>query len=268
MQEFLSTNIKEIIQQYPPVEEVLQEYDIACVTCNVGTCQLIDIIEIHDLSSEQQQAVLSRIAKIVFPDREIKIPTIQRQPHSDKLKLSPPVNKLVQEHVLIKRLIHFIPFLLEELKEDRQTAGALIEEGLDFIRSYADRFHHAKEEEVLFKHFDENAEIFQVMHQDHEQARSHVRQTQAALDKGDDETVSRHLLAYRELLEEHIKKEDEVLYPWIDRNLSVSQVGELYSKFTAIDGEFDDEPKRHERYIRRLEETFQDRQAGGDGKRP
>ena len=261
MEEFLSTNIKEVIQQYPPVEEVLQEYDIACVTCNVGTCQLIDIIEIHNLNLEQEKAVLSRIAKIVFPDREIKIPTIQRRPHSDKPGLSPPVKKLVQEHVLIKRLIHFIPSLIEELKENPQTALALIEEGLDFIRSYADRFHHAKEEEVLFKYFDENAEIFQVMHKDHEQARSYARYTQGALDKGDSETVIRHLMAYRELLEDHIQKEDEVLYPWIDRNLTVSQVGELYSKFTAIDGEFGDEPKRHERYIRRLEETFQDRQA-------
>jgi hemerythrin-like domain-containing protein len=96
------------------------------------------------------------------------------------------------------------------------------------------------------------------MHLDHEQARSFVRQIQEALDREDSDAVSRHLRSYRNLLEEHIQKEDEVLYPWIDRSLSVSQVGELYSAFTHIDERFGDEPQRHERYIRSLEETFDD----------
>jgi len=29
----------------------------------------------------------------------------------------------------------------------------------------------------------------------------------------------------------HIRKEDEILYPWMDRNLSTAQVGALFSKF-------------------------------------
>ena len=262
MEQLLSTNIKEIITDYPVVGTVLQEFEIACVTCNVGTCQLGDIIEIHNLDPEQEAAVMTRVAKAVFPDREVVLPTRTRQPRSEKASLSPPLVKLVREHLLIKKLIGFIPLLLAELEENPENGRKLIEEGLDFIRSYAGQFHHAKEEDILFEYFDENAEMFRVMRQDHDQARSYVRLTQEALDGGDAVTVGRRLRAYGELLDEHIRKEDEVLYPWMDRNLSVSQVGELYAKFSAIDREFGAEPARQMEFIARLEERY------GEDQRP
>ena len=53
---------------------------------------------------------------------------------------------------------------------------------------------------------------------------------QAIQDK-DRKALAEQLKAYSEILLEHIKKEDEILFPWIDRNLSTKQVGQLYSKF-------------------------------------
>ena len=69
MEELLGTNIKEIITEYPAVGDVLKEFEIACVSCNVGTCQLGDIIKIHNLDAEREDAVMTRVAKAVFPDR-------------------------------------------------------------------------------------------------------------------------------------------------------------------------------------------------------
>ena len=40
---------------------------------------------------------------------------------------------------------------------------------------------------------------------------------------------------------EHIKKENEVLYPWIERGLSTTQVGELFAKFNEAEGKMDKE---------------------------
>jgi len=62
---------------------------------------------------------------------------------------------------------------------------------------------------------------------------------QAIQDK-DRKALAEQLKAYSEILLEHIKKEDEILFPWIDRNLSTKQVGQLYSKFNEIDGEYGD----------------------------
>ena len=56
-----------------------------------------------------------------------------------------------------------------------------------------------------------------------------------ALDRRDRQILAKHLLAYRELLTGHIQKEDEILFPWMDRNLSPSQVGELSAKFNEVD---------------------------------
>ncbi len=100
-----------------------------------------------------------------------------------------------------------------------------------FIRNYADRYHHAKEEEILFKYFDEDLDILKVMYDDHGNARAHVRAVLDGLEHEDGEAVSRQLDAYRGLLTEHIKKEDEILYPWMDRNLSDRQIGEMFARF-------------------------------------
>ncbi len=51
-------------------------------------------------------------------------------------------------------------------------------------------------------------------------------------------TAKAVFLKYKELLEEHIKKEDEILYPWIDRNLTISQIGIIFSKFEDIENNF------------------------------
>ena len=52
------------------------------------------------------------------------------------------------------------------------------------------------------------------------------------------------------------KKEDEILYPWMDRNLSVRQVGELFARFLAVDERFAEERKKKESFVGRLEEAY------------
>ena len=67
MKEFIGRYIKEIIDEYPEVAKTLEDSNIGCVTCNVGTCQLKDIIEIHNLSEDEEQVI--RRAVFFIPDR-------------------------------------------------------------------------------------------------------------------------------------------------------------------------------------------------------
>ena len=237
MERYLNTPIKEIISKFPKVGEILEAYEIGCVPCTVGSCLLKDIIEVHNLSEEDEKEVMARIAKVIYPDKVIPIPQVPRKPkaRSKEIKYSPPTKKLVDEHVLIKRWIALIPQLLERLDVDSPEDREILFKGIEFIRSYADKFHHAKEEDILFKYFDESSDILRAMLDDHTKGRSHVRALAEAVERRDKQGIIEHLNAYRELLTEHIKKEDEILYPWMDRNLSVTQVGELYSKFGEVD---------------------------------
>ena len=68
-------------------------------------------------------------------------------------------------------------------------------------------------------------------------------------------------MAYRELLTEHIRKEDEILYPWMDNQLSTHQVGELFSKFDAVDRQIEVSPDKYEDFIDQLEKKFENQEG-------
>lgn len=260
MEEYLNKGIKEIITKFPKVAEILNEYNIGCVPCNVGSCLLKDIVEIHNLSLEQEEQLLTRIAQVIYPGQKLKIPKIKRKPpvRNGEIRYSPPLKKLVDEHVLIKKLIAFIPWIIGNLDLKSKEVRQLILDSVDFIRSYADKYHHAKEEDILFKYFDANLDILESMLQDHETGRNHVKDIVDGVEKSDRDKVIEHLNGYKELLTEHIKKEDEILYPWLDRNLSISQVGELFSKFNEVEQNLGEVVvKRCENFIKKLEEKTQ-----------
>jgi hemerythrin-like domain-containing protein len=259
MEAYLNKGIKEIIDEFPEVEDVLNDYDIGCGPCNVGICLLKDIVAIHRLPEDRERQLMARIAKAIHPESDIRIPRAENKAESkpEEFKYSPPMKKLVDEHVLIKRWIALIPAVVENLDVESEQGRRLILDGIDMIRSYADKYHHAKEEDLLFKYFDEETEIIKVMHQDHARGRALVKEMLAALEKRDAKTIAANLMAYRELLSEHIRKEDEILYPWMDNQLSTRQVGELFAKFGEVDRQIDVSPDKYEDFIDQLEKKIE-----------
>jgi hemerythrin-like domain-containing protein len=96
------------------------------------------------------------------------------------------------------------------------------------------------------------------MLQDHETARGHVRAIFEGIKIKDKKSIIEHLNGYKDLLTEHIKKENEILYPWIDRNLSTRQVGELFSKFDEAEKKIDKEVvERCKRFVADVEQRVQ-----------
>lgn len=259
MEAYMNKGIKEIIEEFPEVENVLNAYDIGCGPCTVGICLLKDIVAIHRLTDEQEQQLMTGIAKVIHPEQGFRKPRLKQKSEAKPkaLKYSPPMKKLVDEHVLIKRWIALIPKVVKNLDIESNKGRRLILDGIDMIRSYADQYHHAKEEEILFKYFDENADILKVMHEDHTRGRKLVKEMLDALEEKDSKTVAENLMAYRKLLTEHIRKEDEILYPWMDNQLSTHQVGELFSKFNEVDRQIDVSPDKYEDFIDRLEKIFE-----------
>ncbi|MBI2441246.1 MAG: hemerythrin domain-containing protein [Lentisphaerae bacterium] len=257
MEKFLNSEIKAIIRQYPPVEKVLTDFGIGCGPCSVGSCLLKDIVAIHNLSAEAEQDLLTRIAGIIHPGQPIKLPARQasRPAKTKESRLSPPMQMLGVEHVLIKRLLALIPQLIATMDLTSAPGRQRILEAVDFIRSYADRYHHAKEEDILFKYFDEKTDILKVMRTDHESARGHVRAILVAVERQERDQVAEHLNAYYELLQQHIKKEDEILYPWMDRQLSDSQVGQLFAQFNEANKALSQAPQKYQALIIRLEQA-------------
>ncbi|MEJ2282377.1 MAG: hemerythrin domain-containing protein, partial [Desulfobacterales bacterium] len=264
MEAYLNKGIKEIIDQYPAVEKILDEYGIGCGPCSVGICQLKDIVDIHNLPADQEKELMQKIAGLIYPGQEVKIPEGKMKPSDagSHKKFSPPMKRLVDEHVLIKRWIALIPRVVEHLDVESEDGRQLILDGIDLIRSYADRYHHAKEEDILFQYFDNDSNILQVMYEDHTTGRGHVKAMLEALDRKDKQTLARHLLAYQELLTGHIQKEDEILFPWMDRNLSTTQVEELTAKFNQVDQNMGFSPAKYLAFVEKLESQFSLQEVG------
>ncbi len=262
MENYLNKNIKEIINQFPKIADILNEYDIACAPCNVGTCLLKDVVEVHNLSAEAEHELLKKIATIIFSGKSVEIPKIKRKvAHAaGQIKYSPPIKKLVDEHVFIKKLLAAIPVMLESIDVSHAEDKQIILDSIDFIRSYADKYHHAKEEALLFKKF-EDIEIIKAMLEEHDIGRGHVKAVIEAVEKKDNQKIIERLTAYRELLKDHIKKEDDLLYPWLDKNLSVSEIGELFTKFSGIDKQYEAASQKYEGFANKIEEKIQNKEV-------
>ncbi|MBS4026313.1 MAG: hemerythrin domain-containing protein [Clostridia bacterium] len=258
MEKYLNMGIKDVIAEFPEVGKILEDFMVGCVTCAVGTCLLKQVVEIHYLQPAQETELMYRIEKAIYPERQLENPAITGNGtdlNIAAITYSEPVQELVDEHKLIKRLLALIPWLVDKMNTtgfDRQV----VLDSVDFIRSYADRYHHAKEEDILFKYVDETQEIIQVMYEEHTRGRNHVKAVLEAVEDENTEVICNNLLGYRELLTEHIKKEDELLYPWIDRQLNPNQVEELKQAFNRVNIELGLETQeKYENFIVTLEQA-------------
>lgn len=135
---------------------------------------------------------------------------------------------LVAEHRLILRMIALL-----EKNAPRTVEGSYLNwkfylDGIDFIRQYADHFHHAKEENVLFKALIDNGmpkenSPVAAMLMEHDQGRSFVRAMEVAVLEAQAgsadarQAIAANALEYAALLRDHISKEDDTLYPLAER---------------------------------------------------
>jgi hypothetical protein len=53
--------IQDVMTKYPEIGEILNRYEIGCVTCKVGICLLKDVVSIHGLSKENEAAIEQEI---------------------------------------------------------------------------------------------------------------------------------------------------------------------------------------------------------------
>jgi hemerythrin-like domain-containing protein len=135
---------------------------------------------------------------------------------------------LIQEHRLILRMLAIL-----EQKAELTVRGAdddyrFYLTAVDFIRNYADRFHHAKEEDVLFEALVNNGmpranSPVAAMLLEHDQGRAFVKALEEAATEaqagqpGRDRDIAANALGYVNLLREHISREDGILYPLAER---------------------------------------------------
>lgn len=137
---------------------------------------------------------------------------------------------MMDEHQLILRMITLVEANTALLEAGKFSDWQFFLDAVDFIRNYADRFHHAKEEDVLFVALIDNGmparqSPIEAMQIEHEQGRAHVQAMELAArqalagDSGKAAAIAAHAKGYAQLLRGHIDKEDHILYPLAERIL-------------------------------------------------
>lgn len=122
------------------------------------------------------------------------------------------IQDLMDDHQLILRMLRAINGMRLSASKGRALPGADVAAVLDFIKTFADAYHHGKEEGVLFPALEEaglprDGGPVGVMLMEHDQGRRLV----GAMAESKD--FSRGAAEYAELLSGHISKEDMILYP-------------------------------------------------------
>lgn len=150
-----------------------------------------------------------------------------------------PTTTLSDEHKNILKVIEAVSKQCEEIDLGKEIDKNFFVKAIDFIINYADKYHHTKEEDILFAELNKDGvlqhcnPIGQMLHE-HDLARGLVKGLSEAIEKGDKAEIVKNARDYCELLEEHIFKEDNILYPMADEALKENAQGEIAEKFAKI----------------------------------
>jgi hemerythrin-like domain-containing protein len=158
-----------------------------------------------------------------------------------------PIGPLMREHRLIE---HIVPVLNAELKRISEGAEAgveLLTTAVDFFRTYADRTHHGKEEDILFRELvkkslsKEHKTTMDELIQEHIYARKTVsalvaaRDAYSAGDKGAVKDIVAHVTELVNFYPAHIEKEDKrFFYPILDY-FSQQEQDDMLAEFWEFD---------------------------------
>jgi len=132
-----------------------------------------------------------------------------------------PIGPLMWEHRLIEQMVELLRGEIDRITNRKTVNVILVEQAVDFFKTYADRTHHGKEEEILFRDLarkklsPEHRALMDELIQEHVHGRDLVRKLVEAKDlyvNGYAEAlphIAREMKALVEFYPGHIEKEDK-----------------------------------------------------------
>jgi len=158
-----------------------------------------------------------------------------------------PIGPLMIEHRLIERMIKLIRDHAAQAKIETKIDPSFVDVAVDFIRIYADRTHHGKEEDILFRDLqgkqlsEQDAVIMQELIDEHKFGRKTVAELVDANesyrngDQNSMDTVLAQLQVLADFYPEHIIKEDKVFFPASMEYLNATEKDRMLEEMWEFD---------------------------------
>ena len=159
-----------------------------------------------------------------------------------------PTQELSHEHLAIKRMLAVLDRACDLVEAGRPVDPSHLESSVEFVRVFADKCHHGKEENLFFPAMikagipSEGGPIA-VMLAEHVLGRRYIKSLAEAVPAyrekkpGAGAAVVKEARAYVDLLGPHIHKEDFILYPMADRVFTPEIQAELKAAFAKVEEE-------------------------------
>ena len=158
---------------------------------------------------------------------------------------------LSEEHQNILKAIDMLLKECNDLEKGKEIDLDFFNRAIEFIRGYADRFHHAKEEDILFVALaGDNIEMrcnpTEQMIYEHGLGRNFIKELEIGVNNKNKDKIIKNSRSYAQLLQEHIFKEDNILYPMADKALTKDIEKAMLGKFKEVEQKF---AKQKEDYL-------------------
>lgn len=172
---------------------------------------------------------------------------------------------MVFEHANIRRMLKLVRIFCYKLYKKEEVDFADMDKMMDFIKNYADKHHHGKEEIKLFNRMVEHLGIAAQklvnngMLVEHDMGRFYMQELRVALDdykNGNEEAVLdviANAISYTHLLDRHIQKENDLVYPFAEKNFKKEIMDEIHKECELFEQEAKQQGTQ-EKYLRLLEE--------------
>ncbi len=147
-----------------------------------------------------------------------------------------PTSVLREEHDIISRALGILDRHARALESGNTAARERIAGLAEFIREFADRRHHGKEEDVLFAAMVDagmprHVGPIGMMLAEHDQGRGYVQ----AMGSPDDRVAAKGARDYATLLANHIQKENGILFPMAEEMLSPDARAKVAKQFAELE---------------------------------
>jgi hemerythrin-like domain-containing protein len=172
-----------------------------------------------------------------------------------------PIGPLMIEHRLIERIVPLLKDEIRKVKEKNKADPVFIEVTVDFFRTYADRCHHGKEEDILFRDLEkkklsaEHKKIMNELVEEHTFARKTVGKLVSSKEnymqgKSDAlKDVIKYMEDLAKLYPAHIEKEDKRFFIPVMEYFSKQEQDAMLQEFWEFDRNM-----IHEKYKKTMEQ--------------
>jgi hemerythrin-like domain-containing protein len=164
---------------------------------------------------------------------------------------------LVNEHKNILKVVDALVKECDAIDSGKKIDKDFLQKIINFIRNYADKLHHSKEENILFKEFYKSQNIIynpekpKPYEREHEQGRNFVKKMMEGLEKDNKKEIIENARAYAKLIRQHISKEDNALFPTIEKALG-DRESEMIREFRKVDNDKKEEIERQIKFVKSI----------------